>query len=354
MRWMAVCAPLVLSGCASMGPPLPPSLNLPAAPTDLRATRKGDRVNLTWTLPTTTTDRQTIRELGPTLICRTAGEMKECGMPVTRTAPQVVPNSASSQQKPQASYVDNLPEAEESDSPDALATYAVEVLNKAGRGAGISNQVRVPLAHTLPPPKDFKAEVTSQGVVLHWTAVIEPLPQTGPRYVYRVYRSTGTADHVLVGELPLTQQREYSLTDRAFEWEKTYSYRAETVTVLEIPNRPPVQVEGDDTADVKVFADDVFPPAVPTGLQAVFSGSGQNVFTDLIWAPVSDADLAGYNIYRHEDTTSPAKLNSELVHTPAYRDTKVESGKRYWYSASSVDLRGNESARSEEASETVP
>jgi hypothetical protein len=280
--------------------------------------------------------------------------MKECGMPVARTAPQVVPSSAPSQQKPQTSYVDDLPGAEESDSPNVVATYAVEVLNKAGRGAGISNQVRVPLAHTLPPPRDFKAEVTSQGVVLHWTAFIEPVSQTGPRYIYRVYRSTGTADHVLVGELPLSQQPEYSLTDRAFEWEKTYSYRAETVTVLEVPNRPPVQIEGDDTAEVKVFADDVFPPAAPTGLQAVFSGPAKNLFIDLIWAPVSNADLAGYNIYGHEDGTSPAKVNSELVHTPAYRDTKVESGKRYWYSVSSVDLRGNESARSEEASETVP
>jgi len=275
-------------------------------------------------------------------------------MPVARTAAQLVPSVTQAKQKPQAAFVDVLPEAEENDSPDAFETYAVEVLNKAGRGAGISNPVRVPLAHTLPPPRDFKAEVMAQGVVLHWTAFIEPVSQTGPRYVYRVYRSTGTADHVLVGEVPLTQQPEYSLTDRAFEWEKTYTYRAETVTVVELPNRSPVQVEGDDTAEVKVFADDVFPPAVPTGLQAVFSGAGQNLFIDLIWAPVSNADLAGYNIYRHEDGKSPAKLNSELVHTPAYRDTTVESGKRFFYSVSSVDLRGNESARSEEASESAP
>ena len=115
-----------------------------------------------------------------------------------------------------------------------------------------------------------------------------------------------------------------------------------------------MSIEGDDTPEVKVFADDVFPPGVPSGLQAVFSGPGQKPFIDLIWAPVPDADLDGYNVYRHEEGGTTFKLNSELVKTPAYRDMQVVSGKRYFYSVSAVDLRGNESERSEEASERVP
>jgi fibronectin type 3 domain-containing protein len=75
---------------------------------------------------------------------------------------------------------------------------------------------------------------------------------------------------------------------------------------------------------------------------------------DLIWAPATDADLAGYNLYRREGDSAPAKLNSELVRSPSYRDNAVASGKTYYYSASAVDVRGNESARSEEANETVP
>jgi len=105
---------------------------------------------------------------------------------------------------------------------------------------------------------------------------------------------------------------------------------------------------------VKVFAHDVYPPAVPSGLQAVFSGVGQPPFIDLIWSPVTDADLAGYNVYRREDDGPSAKTNSELVKTPALRDSNVSSGKKYFYSVSAVDLRGNESARSEETSESVP
>jgi fibronectin type 3 domain-containing protein len=65
-------------------------------------------------------------------------------------------------------------------------------------------------------------------------------------------------------------------------------------------------------------------------------------------------DLDGYNLYRHEDGTPAIKLNAVLVKTPAYRDVDVVSGKRYFYSVSAVDVRGNESVRSEEASELVP
>jgi len=48
------------------------------------------------------------------------------------------------------------------------------------------------------------------------------------------------------------------------------------------------------------------------------------------------------------------KLNSEPLKTPSYRDDHVTAGKRYLYSVTSIDFRGNESARSEEAGETVP
>ena len=48
------------------------------------------------------------------------------------------------------------------------------------------------------------------------------------------------------------------------------------------------------------------------------------------------------------------KITAELVKAPAYRDAQVQRGHKYFYSVSAVDLRGNESARSAEASETVP
>jgi len=239
----------------------------------------------------------------------------------------------------------------ESEDAASFATYAVEVLNRDGRGAGLSNQVKVDLAHTLPPPRDFHAKVTGQGVVLSWT---NDLPAAGPsvRYVSRAYRQgEGSEQRTLVGEVGAGGEPSATLIDSTIEWEKTYEYRAEVVTVIVATGE---QLEGEDTAEVKVFADDVFPPAVPSGLQAVFSGPGQAAFIDLIWAPVSDVDLDGYNVYRREEGGAVVKVNAGLVKSPAYRDTNVVAGKRYFYSVSAVDVRGNESARSEEAGESVP
>jgi hypothetical protein len=356
---------------------------LPKPPADLRAVRKGDRVILSWTAPSITTDRKNVRGLGATRICRGLdAKLTQCGVPVGEAAAQAsapragstqpgstqaVPTAAkSSKQKISVSYTDTLPAELESDNPSRLITYAVEVLNGAGRGAGLSNQVRVSLVRTLPPPRDFGARVTGQGVVLSWTGDVAAAGSTKPsssslssslslRYVYRVYRRPeASREWSLAGEVPAGTEARLALVDSNIEWEKTYEYRAEMVTVVRQENKPDVLVEGDDTPEVTVFADDVFPPAVPGGLQAVFSGPGQKSFIDLVWAPVADVDLDGYNVYRHEAGTVAVKVNAELVKTPAFRDVNVVAGKDYFYSVSAVDVRGNESARSEEAGESVP
>lgn len=345
-----LCVPVLFTACATVGPPQPPSLELPKPPADLRAVRKGDKVILTWTAPILTTDRQAARSVGPTRICRgVAPSLTQCGTPVGEAAPQAYAQKAS------RSYTDSLGVQVQSDDPSSFITYAVEALNAGGRSAGLSNQVRVSLARTLPPPRDFAARVTGQGVVLTWANDIPPVVPASVHYLYRVYRrQLGSEEAILAGQTVGGNDPILTLIDSSIEWQKTYEYRAETVTVIAQDGKPELQLEGDDTAEVKVFADDVFPPAVPAGLQAVDSGPGQKTFVDLVWAPVTDVDLDGYNVYRHEEGSAPVKVNTSLVKTPAYRDDSVVSGTSYLYSVSAVDVRGNESARSEEAGETVP
>jgi fibronectin type 3 domain-containing protein len=103
-----------------------------------------------------------------------------------------------------------------------------------------------------------------------------------------------------------------------------------------------------------IFAHDAFPPAIPSGLEAVFSGMIAHPAIDLTWTPNTEEDLAGYNVYRWMQGTSPVKVNTELMKTPAFHDGNVELGRIYFYAVSAVDLRGNESVKSKEASETVP
>jgi hypothetical protein len=348
--WLTLLLPALLASCGSPGVPLPPSLQLARPVTDLRAVRKGDEVHLTWTIPTQTTEHQNLRHNLIVEICRAEAALKNCGTPLAQLAFQPVPRNASENQK-NGAYTDHLSSAPSSATSNFV--YAVSVMNSYHRSAGLSNQVGVPSAPTLAPPRSFRAELNDQGVQLSWDAVEAP-NTPGLSFVYRVYRrdQVSNAD-AIAGEIPVQGQSSPGLLDRSFEWEKTYSYRMTVVTVI-AANGAEKQVEGDDSPPVQVIAHDVFPPAIPAGLQAVFSGPGQKLFIDLVWTPDTEPDLAGYNVYRHEQDGQPAKLNSDLVKSPAYRDTAVSPGHQYSYSVSAVDVRGNESSRSEEASETVP
>jgi fibronectin type 3 domain-containing protein len=287
--------------------------------------------------------------------------MKQCETPVGDASPPADLAAArkSTQKKLSASFIDTLPSAVEREHPNGLATYAVEVLNRAGRGAGISNQVHVALVPTLPPFTGFNVRTTSKGVVISWECEAGAR-QGRAKYLFRIYRredgKTGDARIAQVDATGCTARTgdESSFLDQSFEWEHTYFYRGTVVSVVEAAGKAPLEVEGEDTPEVKVFAHDIFPPAVPTGLQAVFSGAGQQKFVDLIWTPVTDADLTGYNVYRHEEGAPAVKLNAEPVKTPAFRDAQVAAARKYFYSVSAIDERGNESARSEEASERVP
>lgn len=382
MTVTALC--LLMAGCAQTGPPLPPSLELPKPPTDLRFSRKGNQVTLSWSEPRLTTDRQSARYIGPTLVCRSVeAEITECGNPAgTLAAPaskaphkpgsarHAAPQSGSAHPAPQT-YTDTLPAAMQQEDPSAEVTYAVEVLNRNARGAGLSNRIRVPAVVTLPPPGDLAATLTGDGVVLTWTSAgesqsvashlsgqssAELAPASSSlQHRYRIYRrEESSGKDAIAGEVAVGEAH---FTDSSFEWEKIYLYRITAVSIIKQTDRE-AQVEGDDSAPVRVVAHDVFPPAVPAGLQAAYSGEGQKPFVDLIWAPVTNSDLAGYNVYRSEASGAvekmAVKLNSELVRTPSYRDSAVASGKTYSYSVSAVDVRGNESQRSEETSEAVP
>jgi hypothetical protein len=366
--YLVMAAVLCLQACGTPGAPRPPSLELLRPVNDLAAARQGDKVMLTWTAPRETTDKQNIRHPGPVRVCRGVNttamlqcaqveELPAVAAPASKGTPSrsrpAHAGGPGGKAEPMT-YVDTLPRELQQQNPTGFATYALEALNARGRSAGLSNQVQVPLAPTLPPPTDMHAEVTPDAIVLTWTGALHEHEVPEMRHLYRVYRRTPeTPAWTMIGEVQLATVPHARFMDTSFEWEKTYLYRVVVVTSLP-QNGGVVQVEGEPSAEVKVFAQDVFPPAAPTGLQAVASGVGQPPFVDLTWAPNTEPDVAGYNSYRHEQGQPPVKINGELVKTPAFRDRGVGSGHKYFYSVTTVDLRGNESSSSPEASEAVP
>lgn len=363
---LAICLVMMALGtsCGTPGIPEPPSLELARPVRDLNAIRKGNEVRLSWSVPEETEDHQTFRHAGPTRICRIIGSpMHDCGTLVAELPPQkAITQKISSQRRvpksqqpvlPQETFTDQLSPSLELQSPTSNFSYAVTVLNSYGRSAGLSNQVQVPAAPTLPAPADLRAHLSANGIALTWNAVSPSKEVPGIKYKCRIYRRdvAGNRDSV-AGEIPVSTDANASFLDSGFAWEHTYDYRVTVVTVVDRPDGAE-QVEGDDSLSVRVVAHDVFPPATPTGLQAVFSGPGQKPFVDLIWAGNSETDLAGYNVYRRENGREPTKINTELLKTSAFRDSNVFPGHEYFYSITAVDARGNASPRSVEAAETV-
>jgi len=346
-----------LAGCANPGTPLPPSLDLAKPPDDLAAARKGNIVTLVWTPPSVTTDRSTFRHPGVTRICRAVNEfpMNSCREVVRELQPAEMPTASGSRRPQQVVFEDVLPQA--TGGALSLATYAVEVMNQRGRSAGLSNQVLVPLAPVLPPPNGLKFELTAEGVTLAFRGVdanaVSNVPQ-GVTFRYVLWRRP--ADK---GEFAALQDIRSAgpaavVVDSNIEWEQTYEYKVTSMTTVATGARTAEQFEGDDSEVIRVFAHDVFPPAQPSGLQAVFSGAGQRPFIDLAWAPNFEPDLAGYDVFRRAPGEAEQKLSSGLLKSPSFRDDQATPGITYTYSVQAVDLRGNRSARSAETSESIP
>ncbi|HKD91915.1 MAG TPA: hypothetical protein VKB56_08430 [Terriglobales bacterium] len=377
---LAFAAVVLLAGCATPGPPLPPSLELPRPVMDLEATREGNRVLLTWTSPAETTDKLRIRHPGPTAICRKieadlsaalqpapAEAKSSCDNPVaTVPASQLQPITAP--QKPvttpiagaapisRVSYSVEIPAELILQYPDSAAVFYVEPLNSRGHGAGHSNAAGVPLAPSFAPPADFRAEQTKTAIVLSWSPLRHAVDRARLT-AYRIERSevgaqTTPDERLLVAAGSASDGR---VSDTQFNWDKQYRYRIAAVTgVFAADGKQITEVQGEWSQPVELATRDVFPPAEPAGVQAVFTQAGDQRFIDLTWMPNTEADLAGYFVYRRTEGTEPQRLNSEPLKSPAFRDTKVVAGARYFYSVSAVDLRGNESPRSPEASEAVP
>jgi hypothetical protein len=360
LDWLAGSLLLIaaFTGCGTPGAPQPPSLQLARPIDDLTASRKGNRVELDWTLQRKNTDRTLVRHLPAVNICRHEGVglMSTCTVVAEVSAPKLAPQLKlkKTEEIPaiRMHYEDSLPPRLGEENPADFVTYAVEEINVHGRSAGLSNQVPIPVAPTIPAPGDLSAQVSADGVHISWTGPVPPEAPAGLSYRYRILRKpVGAPAYVVLADVEPAANGSY--LDKTFEWEQKYEYRITTITQVD-SHGINTTVEGDDSRPVGVFTRDIYPPAQPVGLQAVFSSVGQKPFIDLTWAPNLESDLAGYNVFRRVGKAQFEKLNKQLVQTSSFRDENVDPGKKYTYSVSAVDLRGNESQRSTEASETVP
>jgi hypothetical protein len=345
-------AGLLVTGCGTPGAPQPPSLNLPDRVTDLAASRTGNQVLLTWTMPKKNTDKLLLKGNVAVRVCRKdgAGACDPVGAELS-----FAPGA-------KGAFTETLPATQSAGTPRALAWF-VELKNRNGRSAGLSNAAVVLAGEAPAAVEGLAAQVRKDGVVLRWTPESE-------KDAVRLHRKLLTPPATKPQQGPLASQPEpleQSLLveagaqsgralDKEIRFGQTYEYRAQRVVRINVDGRT-LELASPLSAPVCVEALDVFPPAVPIGLAAVATapGTGTEASIDLSWQPVADADLAGYAVYRRESEVGWQRISPEQpVVGPAFHDAQVQPGHSYRYAVSAVDQGGYESARSAEAEETVP
>ena len=343
-----------LTGCGVPGAPLPPSADIPRFVGDLKAVRKGDAVTLTWTTPTETSDGELIRKPGKMLVQRALRSGSTSDLVFQTISELPLQPTLKEDRGEQATAKDTLTDLLRSGGAD-FAVYTVLAQGHNGKSFGLPNRVSVPLVPNLPAPQKISATPVPTGIEITWerSGSVQAASNSKTQYAYKLMRLLqGAKDPVMVAQLNADNSPR-SFTDTGIEWEKNYQYWIIPLTLWQDGSRKG-EIEGDNSPVVDVLAHDSFPPANPSGVEAVYSAAAPNSFIDVTWTANTEPDLAGYNVYRHRENEQLVKINSDLVKTPRFADPNIQPGMKYFYSVSAVDLRGNESGKSEETSETVP
>lgn len=323
-----ILAGLVAAGCGAPGEPLPPSLNIPEAVSDLRAQQIGERLVVRFTLPSLTTDGVAVRRFRRVEL--RAGPPPADGFDTERWAAQAreIPGVAE-----QPGPVELAFPVQEWEGRELI--LGVRAWGPKGRPGAWSNLVAVQIVPALPRPADLRAEATAGGVRLTWRA--EP---TRNGMGFRVFRrGPGQASFEVAGET--TGQ---SFLDSGAAFEQTWAYAVQAF--LKTGEQ---EALSEISETVSIRPEDRFAPAPPSGLRAT-PGLGA---IELLWEPSQEADLQGYRVWRATEGEKLAPLTG-VIAFPAYSDRNVESGKKYIYAVSAVDTRGNESAPSSPVEVVVP
>lgn len=342
-----------------MGVVRAPSAGLPQPVTDFTVQRRGPRLLMHWTAPTRTSDGAAYRpEHWGALryaVCAWPGRVRAAQASAPPPAPAAQPPFPvqipsrrlvlpGAQGRFPATAGGILPPCPHwlplsgSTLPlsalqvsGSLATLALAEQNGSGHMAGWSNLVLVPLTPVAPPPRLQSAVLTPQGVLLQWQ-----LPQPQPEAIL-IYRQLGAAAPQLLVQV---NGRRSSFVDRGIAWNRTYTYWLRSAA-----GAGAALAESAGSAHRSLSTHDVFPPPVPTGLQAVAAPGGGGV--DLSWNPVQAPNLAGYNVWRRLPGQSRwYKRNSAPLLTPVFHDTLPPQSRGAAYAITAIGSNRNQSRRS--------
>ena len=304
---------MFLAGCGYPGEPKPPALMRPAKVLDLAAVERGAKIVATFTMPEETTEGLPIEGLADV-------ELRMGVMPPVWNQGEWESNSERIPVPPVVVAPKKIVIAEIDASKYAGKSVVIEVRvhGPRGRDDGWSNMVRLEVVPALPVPRNLQAVDAPNAVHLQWIA-------SAPEF--RIFRRLSTE----TAWTPIGNSTQAQYDDLSFAYGRIWQYYVQAVRKV-----GDNWAESDVSPVIAFEPKDRFPPAVPAGLGAI---SGTKTI-ELFWDRDTDADLAGYRVYRNG-----VKVADALV-TPTYSDKDVVVGAKYSYQVSAVDQVGNESLKS--------
>ena len=228
-------------------------------------------------------------------------------------------------------------------------TYVAVGVSANGRKGPLSKRVIAPLIEPPPAPADVRLTYTDKQVDLVWSPVSQaapagavlparPLGTSAATIAYNVYDVSGEAPQKINKE-PLGEP---SASDPRVVWgqERCYVVRAVAVAAG-------AAVESDSSPPVCDTLTDTFAPAAPKGLRSI-AGEGT---ISLIWDPNPETDVVGYVVFRGTGGDMQ-QLTPQPIRETNFSDA-VQPGVHYFYAIKAVDAAGNASAPSERVDETA-
>jgi hypothetical protein len=351
---------LFAEGCGAPGEPVPPVPPTPVAITDLTARQAGDAVQLSFTMPNKSTLGEKLKEVPAFELLRGSfkpdGTADEKSFRVVDTVPGSLVNEYV--QKDKVEFPDAISPQELRTHAGETVLYRVRTYVSPKKISSSSPSAALKLYPVPAPISSVEVELTENAIHLKWqpptsTTAGEPLGAIPEYHVYRGELDPQTAEAAKLDarkgtwkapllRIAVTTIPEYH--DVGFDYGQTYAYTVRSVIQVQ-----GMALESSDSPLVVLTPRDTFPPAAPQGLvAAVLPGAtDETKVVDLSWSINLETDLAGYRVYRSEqEGTQGELLTKELLPTPAYRDTSIHNGQKYWYRVTAVDKAGNESAPS--------
>jgi hypothetical protein len=233
----------------------------------------------------------------------------------------------------------------------ARLRYAIRFVNASGQKAAFSNFLLLePAARIAAAPSSLSATLSQDAVALEWNAPAANVDGSTPVSLlgYNIYRS-GSEDvpGKLLNKAPVSGT---NFKDEFFEFDKPLFYFVRAVSV----GTGGEPIESGESNIVRIAPKDTFPPSPPSAITLAATPTTISIF----FATNPEKDVAGYRIYRSTDENLDKQkwepLTPEPLTTNTFQDTRVESGKKYYYFLTAIDKAGNISDPSEVVSETVP